>query len=158
MTALTLSEKLDQLDARYQEMTQELSTPEVVTDSARFQKLAKQHADLETIVNKHREFKQIEKDLAGTHQMVVESDDAEMRHMAQEEEKLLAARKEQVERELKLLLLPQDPNDDKNIILEIRAGTGGDEAGIFAGDLFRMYSRYAESQGWKVEVMESSPA
>ncbi len=158
MAALTLSEKLDQLDTRYQEMTQELSTPEVVTDSARFQKLAKQHADLEAIVNKHREFKQIEKDLAGAHQMVVESEDAEMRHMAQEEEKLLAIRKEQTERELKLLLLPHDPIDDKNIILEIRAGTGGDEAGIFAGDLFRMYSRYAESQGWKLEVMESSPA
>ena len=158
MAALTLSEKLDQLDARYQEMTQELSTPEVVTDSARFQKLAKQHADLEAIVNKHREFKQIEKDLAGAHQMVVESEDADMRHMAQEEEKLLATRKEQTERELKLLLLPHDPIDDKNIILEIRAGTGGDEAGIFAGDLFRMYSRYAESQGWKLEVMESSPA
>jgi peptide chain release factor 1 len=158
MAALTLSEKLDQLDARYQEMTQELSTPEVVTDSARFQKLAKQHSDLESIVNKHREFKQIEKDLAATHQMVVESEDAEMRHMAQEEEKLLAIRKEQTERELKLLLLPHDPIDDKNIILEIRAGTGGDEAGIFAGDLFRMYSRYAESQGWKLEVMESSPA
>ena len=158
MAALTLSEKLDQLDARYQEMTQELSTPEVVTDTARFQKLAKQHADLEAIVNKHREFKQIEKDLAGAHQMVVESEDAEMRHMAQEEEKLLSTRKEQTERELKLLLLPHDPIDDKNIILEIRAGTGGDEAGIFAGDLFRMYSRYAESQGWKLEVMESSPA
>jgi peptide chain release factor 1 len=158
MAALTLSEKLDQLDARYQEMTQELSTTEVVTDTARFQKLAKQHADLEAIVNKHREFKQIEKDLAGAHQMVVESEDAEMRHMAQEEEKLLAIRKEQTERELKLLLLPHDPIDDKNIILEIRAGTGGDEAGIFAGDLFRMYSRYAESQGWKLEVMESSPA
>ena len=158
MAALTLSEKLDQLDARYQEMTQELSTPEVVTDTARFQKLAKQHADLEAIVNKHREFKQIEKDLAGAHQMVVESEDAEMRHMAQEEEKLLATRKEQTEHELKLLLLPHDPIDDKNIILEIRAGTGGDEAGIFAGDLFRMYSRYAESQGWKLEVMESSPA
>ena len=158
MAALTLSEKLDQLDARYQEMTQELSTPEVVTDTARFQKLAKQHADLEAIVNKHREFKQIEKDLAGAHQMVVESEDAEMRHMAQEEEKLLVIRKEQTERELKLLLLPHDPIDDKNIILEIRAGTGGDEAGIFAGDLFRMYSRYAESQGWKLEVMESSPA
>ena len=158
MAALTLSEKLDQLDARYQEMTQELSTPEVVTDTARFQKLAKQHADLEAIVNKHREFKQIEKDLAGAHQMVVDSEDAEMRHMAQEEEKLLATRREQTERELKLLLLPHDPIDDKNIILEIRAGTGGDEAGIFAGDLFRMYSRYAESQGWKLEVMESSPA
>jgi peptide chain release factor 1 len=88
----------------------------------------------------------------------VESDEAEMRHLAQEEEKQLTERKEAVERELKLLLLPKDPNDEKNIILEIRAGTGGDEAGIFAGDLFRMYSRYAESQGWKVEVMESSPA
>ncbi len=157
MSVLTLSEKLDQLDARYQEMTQELSTPEVVTDSARFQKLAKQHAELEEIVTKHREFKQVEKDLAGAHQMIVESEDADMRHMAQEEEKLLLARKEQIERELKLLLLPKDPIDDKNIILEIRAGTGGDEAGIFAADLFRMYSRYAESQGWKVEVMESSP-
>ncbi len=158
MSVLTLSEKLDQLDVRYQQMTQELSTPEIVSDSARFQRLAKQHADLEDIVNKHREFKQIEKDLAGTRQMIVESEDAEMRHMAQEEERQLTTRKEQIERELKLLLIPKDPNDEKNVILEIRAGTGGDEAGIFAGDLFRMYSRYAESQGWKVEVMESSPA
>jgi peptide chain release factor 1 len=158
MALLTLTEKLDQLDDRYQEMTHELSTPEVAGDSARYQKLAKQHAELEQIVSKHREFKQIEKDLLGARQMVVESEDADMRHLAQEEEKLLLARKEQAERELKLLLLPKDPIDDKNIILEIRAGTGGDEAAIFAGDLFRMYSRYAESQGWKVEVMESSPS
>jgi peptide chain release factor 1 len=158
MSVLTLSEKLDQLDVRYQQMTRELSTPEIVSDSARFQKLAKQHSDLEEIVNKHREFKQIEKDLAGTRQMIVESEDAEMRHMAQEEERQLTTRKEQIERELKLLLIPKDPNDEKNVILEIRAGTGGDEAGIFAGDLFRMYSRYAESQRWKVEVLESSPA
>jgi peptide chain release factor 1 len=157
MSALTLSDKLDQLDTRYQEMTRELSTPEIVNDSAKFQKLAKQHAELERIVEKHREFKQVEKDLAEAHQMVVESEEAEMRHMAQEEERQLLVRKEQVERELKLLFLPKDPNDDKNIILEIRAGTGGDEAAIFAGDLFRMYSRYAESQGWKVEIMESSP-
>jgi peptide chain release factor 1 len=158
MSVLTLSEKLDQLDVRYQQMTRELSTPEIVSDSARFQKLAKQHSDLEEIVNKHREFKQIEKDLAGTRQMIVESEDAEMRHLAQEEERQLTTRKEQIERELKLLLIPKDPNDEKNVILEIRAGTGGDEAGIFAGDLFRMYSRYAESQRWKVEVLESSPA
>ena len=158
MAALTLTEKLDQLDARYQEMTQQLSTPEIVTDSAKFQKLAKQHSDLQQIVEKHREFKQIEKDLAGAHEMVLEAEDAEMKHMAQEEEKQLLARKEQVERELKLLLLPKDPNDDKNIILEIRGGTGGDEAALFAADLFRMYSRYAESQGWKVEIMESSPS
>jgi peptide chain release factor 1 len=158
MSVLTLTEKLDQLDLRYEQMTQELSTPEIVSDSARFQKLAKQHSELEQIVHKHREFKQIEKDLADARQMIVESEDAEMRHMAQEEERQLTTRKEQIERELKLLLLPKDPNDDKNVIVEIRAGTGGDEAGIFAGDLFRMYSRYAESQGWKVEVMESSPA
>jgi peptide chain release factor 1 len=158
MSVLTLTEKLDQLDVRYQQMTQELSTPEAVTDSARFQKLAKQHAELEEIVNKHREFKQIEKDLADIRQMIVESQDADMRHMAQEEERQLHTRREQIERELKLLLIPKDPNDEKNVIVEIRAGTGGDEAGIFAGDIFRMYSRYAESQGWKVEVMESSPA
>jgi peptide chain release factor 1 len=158
MAVLTLTEKLDQLDARYQEMTRDLSTPEVIRDSSRFQKLAKQHAELEEIVNKHRAYKQIEKDLSGARQMVVESEDAEMRHLAQEEEKQLSERKSAVEHELKLLLLPKDPNDEKNIILEIRAGTGGDEAAIFAGDLFRMYSRYAESQGWKVEVMESSPS
>jgi peptide chain release factor 1 len=158
MAGLTLSEKLDQLDLRYQEMTHELSQPEVVGDSARFQKLAKQHSELEDIVHKHREFKQIEKDLAGAHEVVQESEDPEMKHLAQEEEKQLNARKETVERELKLLLIPKDPNDDKNIILEIRGGTGGDEAALFAADLFRMYSRYAESQGWKVEVMESSPS
>jgi peptide chain release factor 1 len=158
MAVLTLTEKLDQLDARYQEMTSELSSPEVVGDSARFQKLAKQHAELEEIVGKHREYKQIGKDLAGAHELVLESDDPEMRRMAQDEEKQLAARKEEVERELKLLLLPRDPNDERNVMVEIRAGTGGDEAAIFAGDLFRMYSRYAESQGWKVEVMESSPS
>jgi peptide chain release factor 1 len=158
MAGLTLSEKLDQLETRFDEMTRELSTAEIVNDSARFQKLAKQHADLQEIVNKHLEFKQIEKDIAGARQMVVESEDAEMRHMAQEEERQLTARKEIIEREMKLLLVPKDPNDDKNIILEIRGGTGGDEAALFAADLFRMYTRYAESQDWKVEIMESSPS
>ncbi|HLZ12912.1 MAG TPA: peptide chain release factor 1 [Candidatus Acidoferrum sp.] len=158
MPPLSLTEKLDQLDARYEEMTQQLSSAEVVNDSARLQKLAKQHAELEDIVNKHREFKQIEKDLAGAHEMVVESEDADMRHMAQEEEKQLAERRNTIERELKLLLLPKDPNDDKSVIVEIRAGTGGDEAALFAGELFRMYSRYAETQGWKVEILESSPS
>jgi peptide chain release factor 1 len=158
MATLTLSEKLDQLDSRYEEMTQQLSSPEVVGDSARLQKLAKQHAELEEIVAKHREYKQIDKDLAGAHQMAVEADDAEMRALAYDEEKQLTARKDAVEHELKLLLLPKDPNDEKSVILEIRAGTGGDEAALFAGELFRMYSRYAESQGWKVEVLESSPS
>jgi peptide chain release factor 1 len=158
MAVLTLTEKLDQLDSRYEEMTKELSSPEVVGDSARFQKIAKQHAELEEIVAKHREYKQIEKDLGGAHQLFLEADDAEMKQMAHEEEKALAARKETVERELKLLLLPKDPNDEKSVIIEIRAGTGGDEAALFAAELFRMYSRYAETQGWKVEVLESSPS
>ena len=158
MAVLTLTEKLDQLDSRYEEMTQQLSSPEVVNDSARFQKIAKQHAELEEIVAKHRDYKQIEKDLAGAHQLFLEADDAEMKQMAHEEEKALAGRKETVERQLKLLLLPKDPNDEKSVIIEIRAGTGGDEAALFAAELFRMYSRYAETQGWKVEVLESSPS
>jgi peptide chain release factor 1 len=158
MAVLTFNEKLDQLGARYDELTQQLSTSEIASDSARFQKVAKQHAELEQIVEKHREFKHIEKDLAGAHQMIEEAEDPEMKQMAYDEEKQLAARKETVERELKLLLLPKDPNDDKNVIVEIRAGTGGDEAALFAAELFRMYSRYAETQGWKVEVLESSPS
>src|SRR5947199_8987822 len=158
MAVLTLTEKLDQLDSRYEEMTQQLSSPEVVGDSARFQKIAKQHAELEEIVAKHREYKQIVKDLAGAHQLFLEADDAEMKQMAHDEEKALAARKETVERELKLLLLPKDPNEEKSVLIEIRAGTGGDEAALFAAELFRMYSRYAETQRWKVEVLESSPS
>lgn len=158
MAVLTLTEKLDQLDSRYEEMTKELSSPEVVNDSARFQKIAKQHAELEEIVAKHREYKQIEKDLTGAHQLFLEADDAEMKQMAHEEEKTLASRKETAERELKLLLLPKDPNDEKSVLIEIRAGTGGDEAALFAAELFRMYSRYAETHGWKVEVLESSPS
>jgi peptide chain release factor 1 len=133
MPVLSLTEKLDQLDARYEEMTQQLSSAEVVNDSARLQKIAKQHSELEEIVQKHREYKQIEKDLAGAHEMVLEAEDPEMKHLAQEEEKQLNERKENVERELKLLLLPKDPNDDKSVIVEIRACTVGDEAALFAG-------------------------
>src|SRR5271165_5785031 len=158
MAGFTLSERLDQLGARYDDLTQQLQTSELVSDSSKFQKVAKQHSDLEQIVEKHREYKQIEKDLAGAHQMIAEGDDPEMKQMAHDEEKELVARMEIVERELKVLLLPKDPNDEKSVIVEIRAGTGGDEAALFAGDLFRMYSRYAETQGWKVEVLESSPS
>jgi peptide chain release factor 1 len=158
MAGFTLSERLDQLGARYDDLTQQLQTSELVSDSAKFQKVAKQHSDLEQIVEKHREFKQIEKDLAGAHQMIAEADDPEMKQMAYDEEKQLVAKKEIVERELKVLLLPKDPNDEKSVIVEIRAGTGGDEAALFAAELFRMYSRYAETQGWKVEVLESSPS
>src|SRR5215475_1350613 len=114
MPVLTLTEKLDQLDSRYQEMTEQLSSADVMADSSRFQKLAKQHAELSEIVAKHREFKQIEKDLAGAHQIVLEADDSEIKQMAQDEEKQLGERREIVEREVKLGLLAKDPNDDKN--------------------------------------------
>jgi peptide chain release factor 1 len=157
MAKLTLYEKLDQVEARYEELTAQLSSPEVLADSTRIQKLAKMHAELSEIVKKYRAWKQIDAQLREAKQLAAESSDAEMRQLAHDEEKQLTARLEPVEEELKLLLLPRDPLDEKNVILEIRAGTGGDEAGLFAGELFRMYSRYAESQGWKVEVLESSP-
>src|SRR6201982_1423615 len=115
MAALTLSEKLDQLGTRYDELTHELSSAEIVSDSSRFQKMAKQQSELGQIVAKHREFKQIEKDLAGAHQMFLEAQDSEMKQMSHDEEKELMAREEIVERDLKLLLLPKDPNDHKRV-------------------------------------------
>ncbi|MGD1212269.1 MAG: peptide chain release factor 1 [Candidatus Acidiferrales bacterium] len=156
MANLTLFEKLDQIESRYEEMTQEISSPEVHADSARYQKLAKSHSELGEIVAKYREWKEIEKGLQGAKELLAETGDAEMKQMAYDEERALNERREVVERELRFLLVPKDPNDEKNVIVEIRAGTGGDEASLFAGELFRMYSRYAESQGWRVEVLESS--
>jgi len=153
-----LFEKLKQIESRYDEMTQELSSADVLADSARYQKLAKQHAELTDIVSKYREWKEIVKGLEGAKQLLREADDPEMKQMAHDEEHMLEARRETAERELKILLLPKDPNDEKNVILEIRAGTGGDEASLFAAELFRMYSRYAETQRWRVEVLESSPS
>ena len=157
MATLTLFEKLNQVEARYDEITAQLSSPEVLADSARIQKLAKMHAELSEIVKKYRAWKKIDQALRDAKQMASESEEAELRQMAHEEEKQIAPRKEEIEQELKLLLLPKDPTDEKNVIVEIRAGTGGEEAALFAGELFRMYSRYAETQGWKVEVLQSSP-
>ena len=157
MAKLTLFEKLDRIESRYDEMTGELSAG-AVTDTDRFQKLAKTHSDLGVIVTKYREWKDIQHALEGAKQFYAESTDAEMKQMAHDEQRELEARLAPVERELKLLLIPKDPNDEKNVIVEIRAGTGGDEASLFAAELFRMYSRYAESQGWKVEILDSSPS
>jgi peptide chain release factor 1 len=158
MSALTLFEKLNQVESRYEEMTAQLSSPEVLADSARYQKLARAHADMGQMVEKYREWKRLDQGLREARQMHVEASDPEMKQLAHDEEKQLAERQDIVERDLKLLLLPRDPNDDKNVLLEIRAGTGGDEAALFAGELFRMYSHYAESQGWRIEVLESSPS
>ena len=158
MATVTLFEKLDNIESRYQDLTAQLSSPEVLGDSSRYQKLARTHADLSHVVEKYRQLKELDKGLRDTKQMLVESEDADMKQLAHEEERELFERRNVVESELKRLLLPKDPNDDKNVILEIRAGTGGDEAALFAADLFRMYSRYAESQKWRVEVLESSPS
>ncbi|HUO36157.1 MAG TPA: peptide chain release factor 1 [Candidatus Acidoferrum sp.] len=158
MANLTLSEKLDQLEARYDEMTSQLSSAEILADTSRYQKLAKTHAEMADVVAKYREWKQIEKSLKEAKQLAAETDDAEMRQMAHEETRTLEPQREKIEQDLKFLMLPKDPNDEKNVIVEIRAGTGGDEAALFAAELFRMYSRYAESQGWRVEVLESSPS
>jgi peptide chain release factor 1 len=156
MANLTLFEKLEQIEKRYDEMTQQLSSAEILSDSGQFQKLAKTHAEMAEMVNKYREWREIDKGLQGAKQLFLESDDSEMKQMALEETKSLEAQRDKAERELKILLIPKDPNDEKNVIVEIRAGTGGDEASLFAGELFRMYSRYAETQGWRVEILESS--
>src|ERR1043165_4080842 len=149
-------ERLDQIEARYDELTNALASPEIVNDSARYQKTAKAHAEIAPIVEKYREYKDLTKGIAESKAVLVEEKDPEMRAYAQEELDRLQARVGGVEEELKVLLLPKDPNDEKNIILEIRAGTGGDEATLFAAEIFRMYTRYAEAQRWKVEVLSSS--
>src|SRR5208282_5089251 len=149
-------ERLDQIEARYEELTNVLASPEIVNDSAKFQKTAKAHAEVAPIVEKYREYKDLKKGIAESRAVLVDEKDPEMRAYAQEELDKLEARVGAVEEELKVLLLPKDPNDEKNVILEIRAGTGGDEATLFAAEIFRMYTRYAEGQRWKVEVLSTS--
>jgi len=149
-------ERLDQIEARYEELTQSLASPEIINDSSKYQKAAKAHSEISDIVEKYREFKDLKKGIAESKAMLADEKDPEMRAYAQEELTKLEPRVVSIEEELKILLLPKDPNDEKNIILEIRAGTGGDEATLFAAELFRMYDRYAESRRWKVEVLSTS--
>ena len=149
-------ERLEQLEKKYEELTQALASPVIVNDSARYQKTAKAHSELVPVVEKFREYKDLKRGIAESKAMVAGEDDAEMRAYAQQELTQLEERVARVEEELKVLLIPKDPNDEKNIILEIRAGTGGDEATLFAAEMFRMYSRFAESRRWKVEVLSSS--
>src|SRR5215475_4543126 len=149
-------ERLDQIEARYEELTAALASPDIVNDSAKYQKTAKAHSELTSIVEKYREYKDLTKGIADSKAMLAEEKDPDMRAYAQEELDRLESRVTGVEEELKVLLLPKDPNDEKNVILEIRAGTGGDEATLFAAEMFRMYDRYAESQRWKVEVLSTS--
>src|SRR5258707_855780 len=149
-------ERLNQIEARYEELTNALASPDTVHDSARYQKTAKAHAEVAPIVEKYREYKDLTKGIADSKAMLADEKDADMRAYAQDELTQLESRVGAVEEELKVLLLPKDPNDEKNVILEIRAGTGGDEATLFAAEIFRMYTRYAETQRWKVEVLSAS--
>src|SRR3954447_7751041 len=149
-------ERLDQIESKYEELNKALSSPDIVNDSAKYQKTAKAHSEISEVVEKYREYKDLTRGIAESKAMLASETDAEMRAYAEEELARLQSRVEQVDKEIKLLLVPKDPNDEKNVILEIRAGTGGDEATLFASEMFRMYTRYAETQKWKVEVLSSS--
>lgn len=149
-------DKLQAIEDRYNELGNLLSDPQVLADNSQFQKYAKAHSELTPIVNKYMEYKESIKGIEDAKNMLKEDLDSDFREMVQAELQELEPKKEQLEKELSILLLPKDPNDEKNVIMEVRAGTGGEEAALFAGDLFRMYSKYAETRGWKTEVLEAN--
>jgi peptide chain release factor 1 len=144
-------EKLDGIESRFEELTRQMAEPELISDNDRYRKVAKQQSELGDVVAKYREWKKVHADLEGARQMLTEADE-ELQQMAAADVEKLEPELEKIENDLKILLLPKDPNDEKNVVLEIRKGTGGDEASLFAGELFRMYVRYAETRRWKVEV------
>jgi len=150
-------DKLEAIEERYKELEKLISDPEVISRQEEWQELTREHARLGETVEVYRQYKEVSQELEDAQEMEKEDLEEEMAQMVKEEIRLLSEKKAKLEEELKLLLIPRDPNEDKNVIMEIRAGTGGEEAGLFAGNLFRMYSRYAERMGWKLEVMSSSP-
>ena len=151
-------ERLSQLEARYEELTQALASPEVINDSAKYQKTAKAHSEITPIVEKYREYKDLTRGITESKALLADETDADMRTMIKgeiaEQETVLA----DLEAEIKELLLPRDPNEGRNVIVEIQGAEGGEEANLWAGDLFRMYQRFAESQGLKIEVLSSQPS
>lgn len=149
-------EKLAQIEKSYEELTEQISQPEFMSDMSVYAKLMKQHRSLGEIVEKYREVKKLQEGLAGARELAEMADDDEMKEMALAEVAEIEAKLPEAEEALKFLLLPKDPNDEKNVILEIRAGTGGDEATLFAAEVLRMYARYAERQGWKMEIMDAA--
>ena len=150
-------ERLAEIEARFEELTQQLSDPEVVADHRRVETIARERASLGAIVDLYREHRVTERAVNDA-RALLEDDDEEMRSLGHDEEQRLSSELERIEQELKVSLLPKDPADERNVIVEIRSGTGGDEAGLFASDLFRMYQRYAERRDWKVEVLNTSAA
>jgi peptide chain release factor 1 len=149
-------DRLQAVEDRYERLNELLSDPEVVNDSKKLREYSKEQSDIQETVMAYREYKEVKEQLTDAKAMLEDKLDAEMREMVKEEISELDPRIEELEARIKLLLIPKDPNDDKNVIMEIRGAAGGDEAALFAGDLYRMYSRYAESQGWKTEVIDAS--
>ncbi|MFS0750281.1 peptide chain release factor 1 [Oceanobacillus sp. 1P07AA] len=149
-------DRLQSLEDRYNKLNEMLSDPEVINDSKKLREYSKEQSGLEDVVQAYREYKEVTEQLTDAKEMMEDKLDAEMYEMVKLEISELSGRKEELESSMKILLLPKDPNDDKNVFMEIRGAAGGDEAALFAGDLYRMYSRYAEHQGWKIDVMEAS--
>jgi len=149
-------QKLRDVEARYVQVEAQMSDPAVVQDPSAYQKLAREAKELAPVVERYRSYKDALQELAKVQEMAKGEADPELREMAHEEARVLEARRDALDAEIPLLLVPKDPNDDKNVLLEIRAGTGGDEAALFAAEVFRMYQRYAERQGWKVDVVSLS--
>ncbi len=151
-----LFDKLESKIARYQELQKLISDPDVIKDNKRYREIAQEYSSLEEIVNEYKKFKKVEGEISSTRELIEEATDPDMRELAKEELKELERSREGITERLKFLLIPKDPMDLKNIIMEIRAGTGGEEAALFVADLFRMYSHYAESKRWKIEIMSSN--
>jgi peptide chain release factor 1 len=150
-------DRLESVEQKFRKIEEDLGNPELLANQKEYQKVAREHAEVAPIVEAYRHYKNIKEQIQENQALLDEESDAEMRDMIRQEVNELKKRLETVETELKLMLAPKDPNDDKNVILEIRAGTGGEEAALFVSDLFRMYSRYAEVRRWKVEVLDSHP-
>lgn len=146
-------EKLEDVERRYETLSHLLSQPEVINKQDEFQKVAKEYAELGKVVDLYRRIKKLDEEIGESQHLLINEEDEEMKRLAKEELSRLTGEKEKMEQDLRMALLPRDPNDEKNILLEIRAGTGGDEAGLFAADLFRMYAKFAEKQGWRMEVL-----
>ena len=149
-------EKLAFIEERYEQLSKQISDPDVIADQEKWRKLMKEHSDITPIVEKYKEYKKCKDDIEGAQEILKEESDPELKEMAQAEIEDAKENIEKIAEELKILLLPKDPNDDKNVIIEIRGGAGGDEAALFAADLFRMYSMYAETRRWKVEILSAN--
>ena len=149
-------DKLKNIEERYDEISGLLADPAVISDNEKYRSLMKEQSGIEEVVEEYRKYKRLDEELKGAKEMVSMADDKELLEMAKEEEKMLSGEVSELTEKLKLLLVPKDPNDDKNAVLEIRAGTGGDEAALFGMDLLRMYTRFTERQGFKMDYLSSN--